>query len=66
MNKLRVGGAVSRQSHKLEELGANPGPATIGSHIIWHDKVGQSTITRQGLEKLIEYMEKNLKEMEEA
>ena len=45
---MRAGGEVSRQPHKLEELGAIPRPA----------------ITKQGLKKLIKHMEKNLKEMD--
>ena len=36
----------------------------VGSHIVQHDKIGQHTITRQGLKKLIKHMEKNLKEMD--
>ena len=47
---VRAGGEVSRQPHKLKELGASPRPATI---------------TKKGLKQLIKYMQKNIKEIDE-
>ena len=63
-NKVRVGGEVSRRSHKPEELGASPRPATKYTEWGTGKDLYSPTFTKKGLKKLIKHMEKNLKEID--
>lgn len=54
---VRVGGKVFHLAHNQEQVGSIPTPAIIGSHAVQYDKVGQCTVTKQGLKKLIKYTE---------